>query len=112
MPTSRHSKRWIWTGRIVSGLVVVGLIVYFAIVGLDNADKLGSVIACLFALAALVAPYLFPVTQRPVDQGSDTGTPPFRWSTHQAPGIDARHAQGVQINQGGNNTQNNNFGPV
>lgn len=49
-----------WAGRVVFGVIVVGLVVYLSLVGLDKADKLGSSIGGVVALVALVAPYLLP----------------------------------------------------
>jgi hypothetical protein len=108
MSASHRSQRWIWVGRIVFGFVVAGLAIYFKIIGLDKADKFASIIACVLALAALVGPYLLPASQRSTGQDSDID------SAAQSPmgcglSIDARNSQGVQINQGGQNTQNNNF---
>ncbi len=51
---------WIWGGRIAAVVVLAGLAVYLASVGLDKADKLASVLSMLVAVAALVAPYLLP----------------------------------------------------
>jgi hypothetical protein len=89
-------------------MILAGLITYFTIVGLDEADKVASVIACVLALAALVAPYLLPAPQRPTGRDPDLGTPSQR-SAGQGLGIDVRNARGVQINHGGRNTQNNTF---
>ena len=60
----RHSG-WIWGGRITAVVVLAGLSVYLASVGLDKADKLASVLSLLVAMAALIAPYLLP----PSDEG-------------------------------------------
>ncbi|GAB3004729.1 hypothetical protein GCM10027184_72480 [Saccharothrix stipae] len=49
-----------WAGRVVFGLIVAGLAVYLFKVGLDDADKLGSSIGGVAAVAALLAPYLLP----------------------------------------------------
>ncbi len=54
------STRWVWIGRVVFGVIVVGLVVYLFVVGLDKADKVGSSIGCVLALEALLAPYLLP----------------------------------------------------
>ena len=65
----RRSRRWIWFGRAVFGVSAVSLVAYFAVVGLDKADKLASVIAAVVGLLALVAPYLLPapsVNEAPV----------------------------------------------
>lgn len=55
----RHSG-WIWSGRIAAAVILVGLAVYLASVGLDKADKLASSLSLLVAVAALLAPYLLP----------------------------------------------------
>lgn len=56
----RRSQWWVWAGRVAFGVIVAGLVVYLVVVGLDKADKLASAISVVVALAALVAPYLFP----------------------------------------------------
>jgi len=56
----RRRSGWIWGGRIAAVVVLTGLAVYLASVGLDKADKLASVLSLLVAAAALVAPYLLP----------------------------------------------------
>src|ERR1041384_3035126 len=58
--TVARSGRWVWWGRGVFGVIVVGLVVYLGVVGLDQADKWGSSIGCVIALVALVTPYLLP----------------------------------------------------
>lgn len=55
-----RSKRWVWVGRGVFGVIVAGLVVYLVTVGLDKADKLGSTVGGVVAVVALVAPYLWP----------------------------------------------------
>jgi hypothetical protein len=73
----RRSRRWVWVGRVVFGVIVVGLVVYLAVVGLDKADKLASSIGAVLALVALGAPYLLPPpAAAPVaepDRAEDTG---------------------------------------
>jgi hypothetical protein len=56
----RRSRRWVWAGRGLFGVILAGLIVYLVRAGLDKADKLASAIGVVVALAALVAPYLLP----------------------------------------------------
>ena len=56
----RSRSGWIWGGRIAALVVLAGLAVYLASVGLDKADKLASILGLLVALATLVAPYLLP----------------------------------------------------
>ncbi|MEN3536890.1 hypothetical protein AAH991_17390 [Microbispora sp. ZYX-F-249] len=99
-----RNRTWIWAGRLIFGLVVIGLVGYYSVVGLDRADKFASVIGSLLALAALVVPHLLPVSRGDDGRGS---TSPAANATHGQ--IDARHAQGVQINQSGGNTQHNTF---
>jgi hypothetical protein len=53
-----RSRLWVWTGRATFGVIVVGLVVYLVVAGLDKADKLASSISVVVALAALGAPYL------------------------------------------------------
>lgn len=56
----QRSRRWVWVGRAVFGAIVVAVVVYLAVVGLDEADKVASSIGVVVALAALGAPYLLP----------------------------------------------------
>ncbi|MEU8608279.1 hypothetical protein AB0C29_09790 [Actinoplanes sp. NPDC048791] len=58
---SRRS-RLILAGRIVFAALLAGLIVYFAIVGLDKADKLASTIGVVVALVAFFGPHLLPAS--------------------------------------------------
>lgn len=62
----RRSGR-IWAGRIAAVVVLTGLAVYLASVGLDKADKLASILGLLVAAAALIAPYVLPSSD--VDPG-------------------------------------------
>jgi hypothetical protein len=41
-------------------LIVLGLVVYFVVVGWDKANKVAGLIAAVVAVAALLAPYVFP----------------------------------------------------
>lgn len=51
---SGTAKRgWVWAGAGLTVVAVAGLGVYFAVVGLDKADKLASVIGGLTALVGL-----------------------------------------------------------
>jgi hypothetical protein len=97
----RRTRAWLWVGRITAALCIGGLAWYLSMAGLDKADKLGSAIGAVLALAALVAPYLLAPPDRP---GSATATGP---AGHNA--IDLRHTLGVQVNLSGGNTQNNTF---
>jgi hypothetical protein len=54
---------WIWGGRIIAVVAVVGLAIYLLAVGLDKADKLAGALSLVVAVAALVAPYLLPSGQ-------------------------------------------------
>jgi hypothetical protein len=60
----RRTKRWVWSGRVVFSVIVVGLVVYLLVVGLDKADKIGSSIGGVVALVALFGPYLLPQSRR------------------------------------------------
>jgi hypothetical protein len=60
---ARRRSAWLWVGRVVAVLVLAGLAVYLSKVGLDKADKLGSVLSLLVAVVAVVAPYLLPSPQ-------------------------------------------------
>jgi hypothetical protein len=63
MPHRSHA--WIWAGRVVAALAVIGLARYLDPVGLDRADKLASALGALLVLAAFLAPYLLPPRQLP-----------------------------------------------
>ncbi|MGP4029741.1 hypothetical protein [Actinomadura sp. 3N407] len=47
------NRGWVWMGAGLTLAGVAGLGVYFAAVGLDEADKLGSVVGALAAVAGL-----------------------------------------------------------
>lgn len=47
-------RAWIWSGAAVTAVAVAALAAYFMVVGLDQADKLASVVGGLSALAGLV----------------------------------------------------------
>ena len=78
----RRSRRWVWAGRAVSAVIVAGLVGYLVVAGLERADKLASAISAVVAVAALAAPYLFPVpasgntgvSKVGADQVEDSGT--------------------------------------
>ncbi|MFD0126107.1 hypothetical protein [Streptomyces virginiae] len=46
-------RTWMWVGFAVAVLSAAGLGIHFAVVGLDKADKLASVIGAFLALAGL-----------------------------------------------------------
>lgn len=73
MTRSRRRTQWVWIGRGVAVLALGGLTTYFLQVGWDEADKVGSSVGLLVAIAALFAPYLFPVTKF----GGETVTEPL-----------------------------------
>ncbi|MEV5741641.1 hypothetical protein AB0L30_16475 [Microbispora rosea] len=104
MSMPHRNRMWIWVGRLTFGLIVIGIVAYFSAAGLDKADKLASVLGFLLALAALIVPHLFSVSSGDGGRGSTSSAGN---ASHGQ--IDARHAQGVQINQSGGNTQHNNF---
>ena len=61
MPIPRRGRPgWIWAGRIAAAVIVTGLVIYLVRAGLDTADKLGSSISVVVAVAALLTPYLLP----------------------------------------------------
>jgi len=106
VPVPRRSTKWIWVGRVIALCCVAAVVAYLVIVGLDDADKISSAGGFVVALLALVAPYLLPLP-------SSSDSPPSAGSPAEPPSdnrIDLRHAQGVQINQSGGNTQTNNVG--
>jgi hypothetical protein len=53
-------------------VIVVGLVVYLSVVGLDKADKLSSSIGGVVALGALLAPYLLRSRMGDVVDSDDT----------------------------------------
>lgn len=56
----RRSHRVVLIGRAVFVAVIVGLVTYFVVVGLDKADKIASTIGVVLAALALAGPYLLP----------------------------------------------------
>ncbi len=59
--TSERRRRWIWGGRIVAVVLLVGIGIWMAFAGLERANALAGAIGLLVAIAALVAPYLLPL---------------------------------------------------
>jgi len=55
---SQLSRRTMWVGSAVSVLALGGLAVYLMIAGLDDADKLGSVLSAAVGAVALVVTVL------------------------------------------------------
>lgn len=94
MPVPRRDRRWIWAGRIAAVLVLAGLTVYLARVGLDTADKLASSIGVVIAVAALLAPYLLPA-QQPVPTPDSAAPAPSQAVTGSGVGGDVRQISGV-----------------
>ena len=69
-------RAWVWIGRGVAIATFVGLVIYLAEVGLDTADKLGSVLSLLFTAAAFVASYLASTRwDRSLDTGNALASP-------------------------------------
>jgi hypothetical protein len=92
----RRRSGWIWGGRIAAVVVLAGLAVYLASVGLDKADKLASVFGLLVAVAALVAPYLLPSSDEghsepgPVQQVANAGVRGHLTQVQDAKGVRVR----------------------
>ncbi|GAA1570082.1 hypothetical protein GCM10009827_109900 [Dactylosporangium maewongense] len=57
-----QSLWWLRAGRIVFGVLVIGVAVYLVVVGPDAANVFVSGAGLVVALLALGAPYLLPVT--------------------------------------------------
>ncbi len=53
---SGHTQKWIGIGA--GSAIAVGLVCYFAAVGLDKADKLASVLGLLLSIASFVMAWL------------------------------------------------------
>lgn len=62
----RQRRRWVWGGRVIALLALIGLAIYLWQVGLDRADRLASSIGLVVAVAALLAPYVVPPGTAPV----------------------------------------------
>jgi hypothetical protein len=65
MPVPRRGPRWIWAGRVAAVVVLAGLSGYLAQAGLTTGSEVSGGVTAVVALAALVAPYLLPVPERP-----------------------------------------------
>lgn len=65
------SRSGVWVLRVGGIAILVGVVVYLLIVGPERANWLNSVLGTVIALAALVAPYLWPTPAR----GKDTAEP-------------------------------------
>jgi hypothetical protein len=87
MMVGMRGRVQVWAGAGIAVAALTGLVVYFARVGLDEADKLASVIGLFVAVAGLVVAIVGLRTQRRGDGGplpsegsaggapQDTGTP-------------------------------------
>ncbi|AQZ66199.1 unnamed protein product [[Actinomadura] parvosata subsp. kistnae] len=65
----------VWGGAVVAAAALAALIVYFVRVGLDNADKLASVIGLFVAIAGLaVAVYGLRSQPQQPDEAAKPGT--------------------------------------
>jgi hypothetical protein len=111
MPMPRRGARWIWAGRIAAAMVLAGLVIYLVRAGLDTADKLGSSISVVVAVAALLSPYLLPVQKRSdFGERSPREDPPVSSPTLGSE-MDFGNAKGVQTTQDvGRRTQSNTGG--
>ena len=67
---ARRNRQWIRAGRMMAITLLVVAVIYMARVGLSTASMLGGAVGGVAALAALIAPYLWPrrpsVESRPV----------------------------------------------
>lgn len=108
MALSRRAKWWI--GALLFGLVLLGLGGYVVIIGLDQADKLSSVIGLFVGLVGLALSLYGTIAAR-----NATPSPPTRAGT----GGPAEGRGGVQgntfngpsvIQSGDHNQQHNHFG--
>lgn len=64
--TRKSTERLLW---FLGTAGIVGLIAYLFAVGLDKADKLGSVIGCLAALVSLAMAAMFRARTNAADEG-------------------------------------------
>ena len=51
---------WFWLVTVVGVVALIGLVVYFVAVGWDKANTVAGLITAVVAVAALLAPYVFP----------------------------------------------------
>lgn len=58
---AHRSRRLVWVGRLVAVLIIAGMVIIMWNVGLTRASALGGAGALLVAVAALFAPYTFPL---------------------------------------------------
>ncbi|NJP92138.1 hypothetical protein HCN51_22175 [Nonomuraea sp. FMUSA5-5] len=70
-----RKRMLVWGGAVVAAVALAALIVYFVRVGLDNADKLASVIGLFVAVAGLaVAVYGLRSQPQQPDDAAKPGT--------------------------------------
>lgn len=88
----KHKRAWIWVGRGLAFVLLVCISAYLVYVGLDAADKVGSSIGLVIAVAALLAPYLIPTPSN--------GTAPIPIETQVENSGDATARAGGHANTG------------
>ncbi|MYW06652.1 hypothetical protein [Streptomyces sp. SID3343] len=67
------AKAQAWAGGVVAGAAPVGLAVYLAVVGLEQADKWASVVGLFVALAGLAVSVAGFRRERPSSGGQSIG---------------------------------------
>lgn len=111
MTTGQDRRRNFWAGRAVFVVVMVALVIYVAVIGLDRANKLAGVIGVLLALCALVAPYLLPAadgrttSRSGADRAEDTGKAGATGGGDANTGVQTGHQDGpARVRRTGNAT--------
>jgi hypothetical protein len=88
----------LWAGRAAAGLVLAGLVLYLAWVGLDKADKIASCLSLLLATGLALAPHLLSTPEE------DPSRPAPDWVVDTGKAVaeddDATAVTGAQVEEG------------
>ncbi|MEV5411537.1 hypothetical protein AB0K60_22205 [Thermopolyspora sp. NPDC052614] len=97
MMTIMRGRMWIWVGATVTMAALTGLAVHLAWVGLDDADKLASVLSLFVGVAGLGVTIYGLVTDRKSGNGGHEAPSP-----QDRPNVTASGERSIAI--GGDNT--------
>ena len=91
------------SAHVVAAMTLCGLALHLGWVGLDRANPLAGVLSLFVAIAALLAPYLFPPPNPSAPASLRSGAP----APHDRQGGDTN--QGFQYNESGGGVPHNTF---